>query len=112
MQFVCLMFTGRALSDAIRMELVLAARCMLRARHGKARMKDSICNGTIRTDFKTGTVGSAVGIIFEADVEHEGGKTVSRFLIDERVAFEEEKFLLDSHWIQHNPARARNAQYN
>jgi hypothetical protein len=76
----CLTFDGPPLSVVTKEQLLSIARMMAQQEQTKRRFRSDDLQGEMRTDYASRHLGFITGVLFEAEVTHEGGDTSVHFL--------------------------------
>ena len=79
-QIYCMMWSG-FLDSNVHNTLFLAAREMVRDHREKQMIRNEWCEGLVRTKFTPALIGAVSGIIFDAEVETERGKSTVKYLV-------------------------------
>ena len=109
LRFVCLMTTGKPLTNDVRYAVLRAGYEMFATGSRRQAFKSESCEGIVATEGKWALLGSIGGVMVEATIESDNGKTSVQFLMDPEAAA---KMTGDGYRVRHSPAAARNATYN
>ena len=71
------------LDDKVRLALKVAACDLRRRQHDRSLLSTSVCDGVIKTEWKSFAVGSRSGILFNAQITGERGDYLVNFLLGE-----------------------------
>jgi hypothetical protein len=80
----CLMINGPGITAGIRNNILLVTAKMRQEIKTKVSIRTKFFEGIIKTKLETRVLGSLSGLLFEAEIECERGKTFIRFIVNER----------------------------
>lgn len=80
----CLMVNGPGINADIRNNLLLVTARMRQELRTKISVRTKYFEGIVKTKLETVLMGSLGGILFEAEIEFERGKTHITFIVNER----------------------------
>ena len=79
--FYCLMRTGKQLTPDVCDRLFNTAREMFASEKSRYKVKAQDCEGVISTQGDRASLGGISGVVFDAELEVESGKTQIRFVV-------------------------------
>ena len=101
------MVSGMPFDDMVLDVFLRTARDMLRNGAEQRVIRTDDVEGMVETRFRTGVLGSLVGIVFSADLETDDGKIKTRFIVDSSEVPDE---VFERHtwgkWREHPASRA------
>ena len=104
----CLMVSGIPLDDMILGVLLRAARDMLRNGAERLAIRTDDAEGIVETRVHTAVLGSLAGVVFQAEIETDAGKTKTRFIVDSAEISDEDFERIEmGEWSEHPASRAR-----
>ena len=104
----CLMVSGMPFTDVVANVLLRTSREMLRRGAERCVIRADDVEGVVETRFHTAVLGSLAGVVFQAEIETDAGKTKTRFIVDSAEISDEDFERIEmGEWSEHPASRAR-----